>query len=132
MSTVLPGVAGPVGTANVSSPTPSSGSDAARAEPAAKPVTTQPVQPANPAGRPSETRAAAEQPRDTSRPISQSTTPALSTYQDQSSGRLVVKVFDRTSGQVLAEFPPEKSLQFYPQHKSTALGVPQPSVEVEA
>src|SRR6056297_2180188 len=109
MSTVYPGATGPVGTANVSSPTPPSNTDATRAEPAAKPVATQQVVPAAPAGgRSVEARAAAEQPRDASRPIGESTTPALSTYQDQSSGRLVVKIFDRTSGQVLAEFPPEK------------------------
>ena len=32
---------------------------------------------------------------------------ALTTYHDQDSGRLVIRVFDRESGDVLMEFPPE-------------------------
>ena len=32
---------------------------------------------------------------------------ALTTYRDQDSGRLVIRVFDRESGDVLMEFPPE-------------------------
>jgi hypothetical protein len=31
----------------------------------------------------------------------------LTTYRDQESGRLIVRVFDRESGDVLLEFPPE-------------------------
>jgi len=36
---------------------------------------------------------------------------ALTTYKDQDSGRLIVRVFDRESGDVLVEFPPEKAFR---------------------
>ena len=35
----------------------------------------------------------------------------LTTYRDQESGRLIVRVFDRESGDVLLEFPPEGQRQ---------------------
>jgi len=34
---------------------------------------------------------------------------ALTTYRDQDSGRVIVRLFDKDSGHVLAEFPPEKA-----------------------
>ncbi len=36
---------------------------------------------------------------------------ALTTYRDQDSGRLIVRVYDRKSGDVLVEFPPEKAFR---------------------
>ena len=36
---------------------------------------------------------------------------ALTTYKDQDSGRLIVRVYDRESGDVLVEFPPEKAFR---------------------
>jgi hypothetical protein len=35
----------------------------------------------------------------------------LTTYRDQESGRVVVRIFDRESGDVLVEFPPENQRQ---------------------
>lgn len=134
MSTVIPGSAGPVASANLGSMSapPAAAEVQVRAQPTAKPVAVQQPEPTQiPAPSAPASRAAAEQPREVSRPISESTTPALSTYQDQSSGRLVVKVFDRTSGQILAEFPPERSLQFYPRQDFPGVTAA-PSVEVEA
>ncbi|WP_299391229.1 flagellar protein FlaG [Pelagibius sp.] len=36
---------------------------------------------------------------------------ALTTYRDQDSGRLIVRVYDRESGDVVVEFPPEKAFR---------------------
>ena len=36
---------------------------------------------------------------------------ALTTYKDHDSGRLIVRVFDRESGDVLVEFPPERAFR---------------------
>lgn len=36
---------------------------------------------------------------------------ALTTYKDEESGRLIVRVYDRESGDVLVEFPPEKAFR---------------------
>jgi uncharacterized FlaG/YvyC family protein len=36
---------------------------------------------------------------------------ALTTYKDQDSGRLIVRVYDRESGDVLVEFPPERAFR---------------------
>lgn len=36
---------------------------------------------------------------------------ALTTYKDQDSGRLIVRVYDRESGDVLIEFPPERAFR---------------------
>lgn len=36
---------------------------------------------------------------------------ALTTYKDQASGRLIVRVYDRESGDVLVEFPPERAFR---------------------
>jgi len=36
---------------------------------------------------------------------------ALTTYRDQDSGRLIVRVYDRKSGDVLVEFPPERAFR---------------------
>ncbi len=35
----------------------------------------------------------------------------LTTYNDHDSGRLIVRVFDRESGDVLVEFPPERAFR---------------------
>ena len=35
----------------------------------------------------------------------------LTTYNDQDTGRLIVRVFDRESGDVLVEFPPERAFR---------------------
>jgi uncharacterized FlaG/YvyC family protein len=47
------------------------------------------------------------------KPVLTQTAPnsALTTYKDQDSGRLIVRVFDRESGDVLVEFPPEKAFR---------------------
>jgi hypothetical protein len=55
---------------------------------------------------------AAGQEPDQNAPPTRAVTPlvgdsALTTYHDQDSGRLVIRVFDRESGDVLMEFPPE-------------------------
>lgn len=36
---------------------------------------------------------------------------ALTTYRDQDSGRLIVRVYDRENGDVLVEFPPERAFR---------------------
>ncbi|WP_422367606.1 hypothetical protein [Pelagibius sp.] len=36
---------------------------------------------------------------------------ALTTYRDQDSGRLIVRVYDRENGDVLIEFPPERAFR---------------------
>jgi len=36
---------------------------------------------------------------------------ALTTYKDHDSGRLIVRVYDRESGDVLVEFPPERAFR---------------------
>jgi hypothetical protein len=36
---------------------------------------------------------------------------ALTTYKDQDSGRLIVRVYDRQNGDILVEFPPEKAFR---------------------
>lgn len=36
---------------------------------------------------------------------------ALTTYRDEASGRIIVRVYDRESGDVLVEFPPEKAFR---------------------
>ena len=36
---------------------------------------------------------------------------ALTTYKDHDSGRLIVRVYDRVSGDILVEFPPEKAFR---------------------
>src|SRR3546814_6142286 len=51
-------------------------------------------------------------------------TSALTTYKDQDSGRLIVRVYDPESGDVLVEFPPEKAFRpaaAAPDRKSTRL-----------
>lgn len=35
----------------------------------------------------------------------------LTTYKDEDSGRLIVRVYDRESGDVLVEFPPERAFR---------------------
>lgn len=35
----------------------------------------------------------------------------LTTYKDQDSGRLIVRVYDRKNGDILVEFPPEKAFR---------------------
>lgn len=36
---------------------------------------------------------------------------ALTTYKDQDSGRLIVRVYDRQNGDILVEFPPERAFR---------------------
>lgn len=36
---------------------------------------------------------------------------ALTTYKDQDSGRLIVRVYDRENGDILVEFPPERAFR---------------------
>ena len=50
-------------------------------------------------------RAAASPPKGSIAPMIGSS--GLTTYTDQESGRVVVRIFDRESGDVLLEFPPE-------------------------
>ncbi len=68
-------------------------------------------------------------------PISRPATPlvgnsALTTYRDQESGRLIVRVFDRQSGDVLMEFPPEGARQI--PRSVLPVVAPKPLTEVEA
>jgi uncharacterized FlaG/YvyC family protein len=48
-----------------------------------------------------------------SKPVHQQAAPnsALTTYKDQDSGRLIVRVYDRQNGDILVEFPPEKAFR---------------------
>jgi uncharacterized FlaG/YvyC family protein len=48
-----------------------------------------------------------------SKPVLQQAAPnsALTTYKDQDSGRLIVRVYDRQNGDILVEFPPEKAFR---------------------
>jgi hypothetical protein len=73
--------------------------------------------------------------RGTSTPTSRPATPlvgnsALTTYRDQDSGRLIVRVFDRQSGDVLMEFPPEGAREI-PRSIIPAAS-PKPLTEVDA
>jgi hypothetical protein len=47
------------------------------------------------------------------KPVMQQTAPSapLTTYKDQDSGRLIVRVYDRKNGDILVEFPPEKAFR---------------------
>jgi len=47
------------------------------------------------------------------KPVLQQAAPnsALTTYKDQDSGRLIVRVYDRKNGDILVEFPPEKAFR---------------------
>jgi hypothetical protein len=47
------------------------------------------------------------------KPAMQQTAPnsALTTYKDQDSGRLIVRVYDRENGDILVEFPPERAFR---------------------
>jgi hypothetical protein len=36
---------------------------------------------------------------------------ALTTYKDEDSGRLIVRVYDRKNGDILVEFPPERAFR---------------------
>lgn len=48
-----------------------------------------------------------------SKPVLQQSAPSspLTTYKDQDSGRLIVRVYDRKNGDILVEFPPEKAFR---------------------
>lgn len=48
----------------------------------------------------------------------------LTTYKDEDSGRLIVRVYDRESGDVIVEFPPEKA--FRPAAPAPGKPVPKP------
>lgn len=47
------------------------------------------------------------------KPVMQQAAPnsALTTYKDQDSGRLIVRVYDPQSGDILVEFPPERAFR---------------------
>jgi hypothetical protein len=68
-------------------------------------------------------------------PVSRPATPlvgnsALTTYRDQESGRLIVRVFDRQSGDVLMEFPPEGARQI--PRSILPAATPKPLTDVDA
>jgi len=52
----------------------------------------------------------------------------LTTYTDDDTGRVVVQVFDRETGHVIVQFPPETQLKLYPQVAQQA----EPDVEISA
>jgi|GEM_PF-5382570 len=54
---------------------------------------------------------------------------ALTTYRDQDSGRVIVRLFDKDSGHVLAEFPPEKT--YRPIAASNFEDTPRPKTRVD-
>ncbi|WP_420348832.1 flagellar protein FlaG [Pelagibius sp.] len=70
--------------------------------------------------------------RAASQPVLRQSAPnsALTTYRDQDSGRLIVRVYDRESGDVLVEFPPEKA--FRPIEKASPSAVSRPKSSVIA
>ncbi|NIA69467.1 flagellar protein FlaG [Pelagibius litoralis] len=53
---------------------------------------------------------------------------ALTTYRDQESGRLIVRVYDRESGDVLVEFPPEKAFRPAGNPPASAVGKPRTTI----
>ena len=55
---------------------------------------------------------------------------ALATYKDQDSGRLIVRVYDRESGDVLVEFPPERAFRPAAAAPGTAPAKPKKSFSV--
>lgn len=54
----------------------------------------------------------------------------LTTYKDEDSGRLIVRVYDRESGDVIIEFPPEKA--FRPAAPAPGKAAPKPKKNVSA
>ena len=55
---------------------------------------------------------------------------ALTTYRDQDSGRLIVRVYDRESGDVLVEFPPEKAFRPVNSPATVAVAAPRTRISV--
>ena len=55
---------------------------------------------------------------------------ALTTYKDQDSGRLIVRVFDRESGDVLVEFPPERAFRSATEVLEKAAAKPKRTISV--
>ena len=55
---------------------------------------------------------------------------ALTTYRDSDSGRLIVRIFDEESGEVLVEFPPEDPPQGVSVQPSPTPGRPQTTIDV--
>lgn len=55
---------------------------------------------------------------------------ALTTYKDQDSGRLIVRVYDRENGDILVEFPPERSFRTVEEVLSSAGMKPKKSYSV--
>jgi len=92
-----------------------------QAQPKAVPVDTQTVKPAK-----VDTAQAATAAGRAQKPALKQAAPnsALTTYKDQDSGRLIVRVYDRESGDVLVEFPPEKA--FRPAAAAPGEAVPKP------
>lgn len=55
---------------------------------------------------------------------------ALTTYKDHDSGRLIVRVYDRESGDVLIEFPPERAFRPATTPVGTTVAKPRKSFSV--
>jgi len=55
---------------------------------------------------------------------------ALTTYKDQDSGRLIVRVYDRQNGDILVEFPPERAFRTVEEVLTSAGFKPQKSFSV--
>ena len=54
----------------------------------------------------------------------------LTTYKDHDTGRLIVRVFDRESGDVLVEFPPERAFRPATEVLDKAVAKAKKSIEV--
>ncbi|MEM7169526.1 MAG: hypothetical protein AAF530_05120 [Pseudomonadota bacterium] len=58
-----------------------------------------------------------------------SKTPGVTTYRDQESGRLIIRVYDKVRGDVLVEFPPENSISAGPPPGATAVSAPKQFID---
>lgn len=55
---------------------------------------------------------------------------ALTTYKDQDSGRMIVRVYDLKSGDILIEFPPERAFRLVATPVGTTVTKPKKSLSV--
>lgn len=64
------------------------------------------------------------------KPVLQQAAPssALTTYKDQDSGRLIVRVYDRKNGDILVEFPPEKAFRSVEEVQKGAAATPKKDI----
>lgn len=78
---------------------------------------------------PRETAPVEKPPARKARPVIEPPQPAsgLTTFQDEESGRLVVRIFHSGTGQVIAEFPNPNQLDRYP---DPSAGQPAPQVKI--